>query len=273
MQALPAFGDQLIRLAEVRGFDRRRLADRSSLSEAAIASVLDGADPSPAVLHGLASVLGLHRSDLYVIADQQVPADLAPQDRNARGQIGGLAWSLTYLPRAVPELHELVRSLPRLPRPAGPATPAPPRHSYPNCPGGLVLRLLYNRNLDWKGVAAYLYGLGGGQMLSVSTIGLIGHGRKALTPDLLAGFGAVLDIASADLSALTGVDISALDGRIHPDAGQAAELIWSARRLTAQQLRLVHERAHDIRHERAEELGPRARCNCLDAHNSPSTRL
>ncbi|WP_433832742.1 XRE family transcriptional regulator [Actinoplanes sp. CA-015351] len=262
MQALPSFGDQMIRLAEVRGFDRRTLADRSSLPEAAIASVLDGADPTPAVLHGLASVLGLHRSDLYLIAGQQVPADLAPQDRNVRGGIGGLAWSLTYLPRAVADLHELVRSLPQLPRPDGPVAPAPPRHCYPACPGGLVLRLLYNRNLEWTGAAQCLYGLGCGPMLSPSTIGLIGHGRKDLTPDLLAGFGAVLDIAPADLSALTGVDISDLDRRIHPDAGRAAELMWSARRLTAPQLRLVKERAHDIHHERAGELEPRARCNC-----------
>jgi hypothetical protein len=30
--------------------------------------------------------------------------------------------------------------------------------------------------------------------------------RKALTPDLLAALGAVLDIRSADLTALTGID-------------------------------------------------------------------
>lgn len=262
MQALPAFGEQLIRLAEVRGFDRETLAHRASLPDAVIASVLAGAEPSVEVLCRLASVLGLHRSDLLVIAGQQVPNELGPLDPNARDKVGWLAWSLAYLPRAATELHELVRSLPQLPRPAGPVAPTPPRFSYPNCPGGLVLRLLHNRHLDWLGSAKCLYVLGGGPILSASTIGLIGRGRKALTPDLLAGFGAVLDIDSVDLSILTGVDISAADERTRPDAGEVAQLIWSARRLTVEQLRLVEDRAHDIRHERAEEIKPGRRCGC-----------
>ena len=137
-----------------------------------------------------------------------------------------------------------------------------PRRSYPDGPGSLVLRLLHNRGLGWTGIAKYLYGLGGGPALSASTIGLIGHGREALTPDLLAGFGAVLDISSTDLSILTGIDLSATDHRAHPDAGEVAELIWSARRLTAGQLRLLDARAHAIRHRRAEQLDPLHRCRC-----------
>ena len=188
--------------------------------------------------------------------------DLAAPDPNARDRVGWLAWSLIYLPGAATELHELIRSLPRLPRLAEPVAPTPPRHSYPNCPGSLVLRLLHNRYLDWTGIAKYLYGLGGGPALSASTIGMIGHGRKALTPDLLAGFGAVLDISSFDLSILTGVDISAADQRAHPDAGEVAELIWSARQLTAEQLRVLEDRVHAIRHERTEQLDPLHRCHC-----------
>ena len=262
MQALPAFGEQLIRLAEVRGLDRTALADRAFLPEAALASVIDGAEPSVEILCRLASVLSLHRSDLVVISGQQVPIELAAPDPNARDRIGWLAWSLTYLPGAATDLRELVRSLPRLPRPAGPVAPTPPRHLYPKCPGSLVLRLLHNRCLDWMGIAKYLYGLGGGPALSASTIGMIGHGREDLTPDLLAGFGAVLDISSFDLSILTGVDLSAADQRAHPDAGEVAELIWSARQLTAEQLRLLGDRAHAIRHERTEQLDPLHRCRC-----------
>lgn len=41
-------------------------------------------------------------------------------------------------------------------------------------------------------------------MLSASTIGMIGHGRKPLTPELLAGFAAFLDVSARDLGALTG---------------------------------------------------------------------
>lgn len=262
VQALPAFGEQLIRLAEVRGLDRRTLAERASLNETVITSALDGAAPSVAVLCRLAPVLGLHRSDLLLIAGRQIPDDLVPPDPNVRDKVGWLAWALMYLPRAATELHELVRSLPRSSGPVEPVVPAPRRHSYPNCPGGLVLRLLRNRCLDWGGIARYLYGVGGGPALSASTIGMIGHGRKALTPELLAGFGAVLDIAPADLAVLTGVDISAAGNRIHPDAGEIAELIWNARWLTAEQLRLVQDREHDIRHDRAEELDPLHRCPC-----------
>jgi transcriptional regulator with XRE-family HTH domain len=262
VQQLPAFGEQLRRLAEVRGLDRQTLARQASLTAAEITSTFDGAEPGMDVLVRLASVLGVHRSDLLVIAGREVPDHLAPRDATARGEMGWLAWSLTFLPRAVPELHELVRSLPRLPRPARPTVPTAHSDSYPNSPGGLVLRLLHNRNLDWIGAARYLYGLGGGPVLSASTIGMIGRGRKPLTPDLLAGFGAVLDIASADLSALTGIDASMSGARIHPDADEAAELIWSARELTAEQLRQVRNHAHDIRHERAAALDPRHRCSC-----------
>ena len=72
---------------------------------------------------------------------------------------------------------------------------------------------------------------------------MIGEGRKPLTPDLLAVLGAVLDITSADLAALTGIDLSAAEVQVHPWAGEAADLIWSARRLTVEQLRAVVDRA------------------------------
>lgn len=99
-------------------------------------------------------------------------------------------------------------------------------------------------------------------MLSASTIGAIGHGRKPLTSDLLAGFASFLDISSRDLSALTGIDLTGNRPPAHPDAAEAAELIWNARRLTAGQLQQVRSRAHAIRHERADELCPQLRCHC-----------
>lgn len=262
METLPAFGVQLMRLAALRNVDIGPLARRAAVREPAITSVLDGGEPEPSMLRRLAPVLDLHTSDVFVIAGQRVPDDLAPLDPSAASGIGWLAWSLTYLPRAVPELHQLVRSMPRQPRPEQPPAPTPSYGQYPNSPGGLVLRLLENRNLNWMGAARYLFGLGRGSMLSGSTIGMIGGGRKALTPDLLAGFAAFLDIPSRDLSALTGIDLTGDHPPAHPDAPEAAKLIWSARGLTAEQLRQVQDRAHAIRHERAEELSSGLQCGC-----------
>jgi hypothetical protein len=225
-------------------------------------SVLDDGEPNPWMLGRLAAALDLHRSDLFVIAGRPVPGDLAPLDATAASAIGSLAWSLTYLPGAIAELHRLVQAMPRLPRPPKSRPSTPTRQQYPDCAGALVVRLLHNRNLDWTQTARYLFGLGNGALLSASTIGLIAHGRKALSPELLTGFVACLDLSSRDLSALTGIDLTSAGPPVHPDAAQAAALIWNARYLTAGQLRQVQERAHAIRHERANKLEPALRCHC-----------
>ncbi|MDR7320014.1 MULTISPECIES: hypothetical protein [Catenuloplanes] len=109
------------------------------------------------------------------------------------------------------------------------------------------MRLLHNRNLDWSGATRCLYGLGGAGPLSAATIGVIGRGRKALTPDLVAGFAAVLGMAAADLGVLTGVDVTGAGRRVHPGAAEAAALLWEARRLTAAQVSRVQGRAALIR--------------------------
>ncbi|WBB82107.1 XRE family transcriptional regulator [Micromonospora sp. WMMD882] len=256
------FGAQLTRLAELRGLDVGALAGRAAAPAAEITSAFDGNEPTASLLRRLAPALGLRPSDLFVIAGRQVPGDLAPLDPTAANAVGWLAWALTYLPHAARELRRLARTMPQQPRPPGPPPPAPPYRWYPDGPGGLLLRLLHNRNLDWSGAAKYLFGIGRRDMLSASTIGMIGHGRKTLTPDLLTGFAAVLDIPATDLSALTGIDLTGPERPVHPDAPEVAALIWDARRLTAHQLRQLQDRAHQIRHERAHELEPRLRCGC-----------
>ncbi|MGK5684142.1 XRE family transcriptional regulator [Actinoplanes sp. URMC 104] len=242
MQAFPGPGERLRRLAELRG------------------TALPGGGPDPGLLRRVAPALGLHTSDLFVIVDEPVPDDLTPLDTTGGAAL--LAWPMTYLPGAVPRLREFVASLPQLPRPPGPRPPVPSFQHYPDGPGGLLLRLLHNRNLTWTGAAKYLLGLGRGDALSASTIGMIGHGRKALTPELLTRIAALLDIPARDLSALTGVDVAVLDRPVHPDAAGAAALLWEARRLTGAQLSRVHDRAHVLRHECADEIDPLLRCSC-----------
>ncbi|GAA2645048.1 XRE family transcriptional regulator [Paractinoplanes durhamensis] len=269
------FGPRLARLMEVRGLDANTLAERIAAervvpervvpervtservtserraggADEIRAVLLEGGDPEPELLRRLAPVLGLHRSDLFIIAGRPVPDDLSPWDGAARGGMDWLAWSLTYVPGAAERLHELIRSLPPAPRP--PLRPAPPYERYPDDgAGALVVRLLHNRNLSWFGIAKHVFGLGGGPMLSASTIGSIGRGSKALTPELLSAMGALLDISAPDLTAVTGIEPSA-----PPNRPNVAALLWDARRLTAAQVEQVHARAKALRAEMSE---PRA---------------
>jgi hypothetical protein len=51
---------------------------------------------------------------------------------------------------------------------------------------------------------------------------MIGHGKKAQTPELLAGFAAFLDLSPRDLSTLTGIDLTDASLPVHPHATEAA---------------------------------------------------
>ena len=258
MDALPGFSERLRRLAELRGLGAGALAERAGVAEAELAR-----DPDPDLLRRLAPALGLHRSDLFLAAGLPLPDDLSPLDpAGSRHAVDSLAWSLTYLPRIARELLELARSLPQQPRPPRTPEPEPPHQQYPHGPGGLILRLLRNRNLTVIGATKLLYGVGRGPMLSYSTVNLIGKGQNTLTPELLAGLGAVLDITLPDLGALTGIDVTDVGVRAHPEAAEAAELLWEARRLTVAQVEQLKERAHAVRHEDGDRVEPNLRCRC-----------
>jgi hypothetical protein len=248
---LPRFGVRLKRLLDARG--------AGAAPPAGIDEVLAGDEPSPLLLRRLAPALGLHRSDLFVIAGRPVPEDLAPPDPAAYGAVGSLAWPLTYVPGIAPELRTFVAGLPRQPPVPGRVRAGYAQQDYPDTAGGLIARLLHNRNLDRPAAARYLYGVGRGPMLSASTIRLIGLGRKALTPGLLAGLAAVIDIGLRDLAALTGIEPAGGPGG---DATEVAALVWDMRRLTVAQLDQVGDRAHALRHERAGEIAARLRCRC-----------
>jgi hypothetical protein len=85
----------------------------AAVCESEITSVLDGDEPDPSLLRQLAPALGLHPSDVFVIAGQRVPDDLAPLDATAASGIGRLAWSLTegqHSPRTRRSGHPLMAS-------------------------------------------------------------------------------------------------------------------------------------------------------------------
>jgi hypothetical protein len=160
--------------------------------------------------------------------------------------LDGLVWTAIYLPEQGRRLRELVRSLPQEARTQ--PVPPPAHHRYPPGLGAVLVRMLHNRNLNWVASAKCLYGLAGIGPLSASTVAMVGHGRKDLSPDLVAGLATVVGIPAGDLAALTGVDVPDGARTVHPAAADAVELIWDARRLTASQMRQVCDQAHAMRH-------------------------
>jgi hypothetical protein len=158
-------------------------------------------------------------------------------------------------------LLTLMRSLPQQLR-TQPVPPPPSYHRYLPGPGARFLDLIHTRNLSWNNSAKLLFVLGGIGPWSAATVGAVGRGRRELSPELLAGFAAAVDIPARDLAALVGTDLSghiALEQRAGSDT---AELIWEARRLTSAQMRHVADRAHAIRHEVQHDLPSAARCHC-----------
>jgi hypothetical protein len=173
-----------------------------------------------------------------------VPDDLAPRDEAAGDLLDDLVDAALELPRERrSDLLQYARSLPRTPRTA--PLPEPPAHErYAPSAGGVLVRLLHNRNLHASAAVRILSALAKVGPLSAATIGSIGHGRVELTPRLVAGFATLLAIPGADLAALTGVEPVHIGPPLDPGAPEIAELIWDVRSLTAAQVRQVIDEAN-----------------------------
>jgi hypothetical protein len=230
------------RLAARRGLDLAALSRLAGVGERELSR---GGAPSPPLLRRLAPALGLHRADLFAIAGVAVPEDLAPLDGAAGRIVPDLARRVLALPpQRRDELRRYVRALPQEER-TRPA-PAPPAHEPASAgPGALLLRMARNRNLGLPALARTLL-VTTGRYWSAATYGTVGRGRTPLTPDLLAGFAAVLDVSAGDLAALTGVTPSDTPAP-RPAVADVARLLWDVRRLTAGQLRQVCESADSLR--------------------------
>lgn len=202
-------------MAECPGFDvilagliaRRRLgaaalAEQAGVTEAGLQAALEGAVPSQALLRQLAPALGLHRADLLAIAWADVPKDLAARDWRVGMSLCRLVGDATRLaPGQVRELRKRARLMPQEPRPPLPLTLPQPKRT----PGGMVLRLLANRNLEQT--AGYAIWAMSGRVLSGVTPASCGRSGKDLTREELTDYISVLDISAADMSIVTGVDL------------------------------------------------------------------
>ena len=176
----------------------------------------------------------------------EVPPELAPLDANAGPTTARLVWQAGQVPRErLGELLDLARSLPQQDR----AEPFPPPRGYEQYPPGFG-GMLATRNLNWESSVKVLIAVSLGRVYwSAATVGLVGRGRKEVTPALTTVFAAALGIAAGDLAAIGGMRLPA-DSEIplNPSAGAMAELTWEARRLTAEQVKVVHRKAEAMRH-------------------------
>ncbi|MGW6847939.1 hypothetical protein ACWGCK_04140 [Streptomyces virginiae] len=242
MAELPHFSVLLTRLAERRGLGVDGLARLSAVPDTELRAVCDGAAPEPALLLRLAPALQLHAEDLFVIASVALPQEMTPLDPDAGGVAAVLALHAMGLPRQEQErLRRLAAALPRQDRTR--PTPEPrPWEQYPPGPGGLLMRLLANRNLGWSAGAKVFLSLTG-RYWSAATYGQVGWGEVELSPELQADYATVLGIPADDLAVLTGTGLP--DGHRPPPraAVEVAGLVRDVRRLTQDQVRELADTA------------------------------
>lgn len=238
------FGAMLAWLLDHRDLGVEKLADRAGLIADDVRVVLAGTAASEGLLRRLAPALGFHTVDLFIFAGFAVPDDLAPLDAEAEQWVRYAVRDVVHVPAPIRgELLQVVRSLPQEERTSGftPKGLAP----LADEPGNKVIRMLRYRNLGWTGIAQAL-AVVTPTYLSAATYGVIGSGRKELTPRLVTDFAALLGIDARELAAFTGVDLREVP-LPSPEQADAAALLWELRRLTPAQTQHVAELARSLR--------------------------
>ncbi|WP_406300968.1 hypothetical protein OG948_59710 (plasmid) [Embleya sp. NBC_00888] len=242
------FGVLLAWLLDRRELGVRDLADRAGVTADEVRAVLAREAPGERLLRRIAPAVGLRTVDLFILAGSAVPEDLAPLDGAAEEWAPRIVSDGIHLPAAGRrELLRVIRSLPQEER-LSVFVPKPLAALADR--GGAVVRMLQYRNLSWTGMQRAL-AVATPTLLSASTYGLIGSGRKELSPRLVTDFAAVLGIDALELAALTGVHLPEVPPPPPPEAVDAAALLWEARRLSATQARHVAELARSMRGDRA----------------------
>ncbi|MFD3557544.1 hypothetical protein ACFWWA_36430 [Streptomyces goshikiensis] len=241
----PGFGTMLAWLLDRRELGAQALADHAEVNADEVRAVLAGDGPGEALLRRLAPALGFHAVDLFVLAGLAVPDDMAPLDAAAAIWVKNTVTDAVRLPAAERrELLQLIRSMPQEERRSRFAPK--PLMPLAGGPGSWVIRMLQYRNLSWSGMAHALASVTP-TYLSAATYGVIGSGRKELTPRLVTDFAAVLGIDARDLAALSGVILREVPLPPTPEATDTADLLWEARRLSSEQARHVSELAGSTR--------------------------
>jgi plasmid maintenance system antidote protein VapI len=244
----PSFGGSLGRLLVRRDLDVLALAELAGFAESGLSEVLNGVAPDTDLVLRLASVLDLHAVDLLVLADLAIPETLAPLDFDAGLEMPRLVEMVKVLsPKSRDEIPRFARDLPRRER----ERPYPEPKSYEHYsmnPGAFLVRMMANRNLNWVRSAKVLSSLTN-LHVSASTIGVLAHGRKELTPEVVSAFCAVLGLEAGDAGAFFGFSPAASTVTVGHISVDLSALIWESRMLTAEQIREVQRRASLLRDE------------------------
>ncbi|MFG2780723.1 hypothetical protein ACGFY7_23080 [Streptomyces prunicolor] len=116
-------------------------------------SPLGGAVPEPSLFRGLAPALRLRAADLFVIVGMSVPDDLAALDARSGSMAASLVPDAMRLSREDRRLlRRLVRSLPQEHR-TQPVETLRAHEQFGRGPGGVLVRMVRNRNPSWGGTA------------------------------------------------------------------------------------------------------------------------
>jgi hypothetical protein len=246
------FGVLLERLLGHRQLDVGWLSQAAGVPEAELRNVVDGLPPGPELLRALAPALELHTADLFAMAGQKVPDDLAPLHAH-RWNISSYTEKLLGYVLCLPadqrsEVRRMVRELPQEPR-RQPYVPWKWFDPHESGIAALIANMRYaNRRLDWGSAAVALACCSNGRMyVSASTVVGIGVGRFELTPDRLADLSTLIDIPAGELAAIIGIPLPNGSPPEDPAAADAAALLWEVRRLSAEQLWQVCVRAEEMR--------------------------
>ncbi|MFI0367860.1 hypothetical protein ACH35V_08265 [Actinomadura sp. 1N219] len=238
----PGFGVLLTRLLNCRQADIAWLASASSIPESELRSVTDGAPPSPSQCEGLATALGFHAADLFVVAGLSVPESFQPCEPATGLHLTRLISVAMALPADQrTHIYECVEQSPQL----SPVHSADPPRTYYQGNGGfgemLVAMLCVNRNLlsPTSAVQTLARLTRGGMYVAASTLHSIAAGRAPLKATWLVGFATTLGIPVADLAAMTGTDLCEPAPPDDPLAAEMATLLWNCRRLTVNQIENV----------------------------------
>ncbi|WP_460117969.1 hypothetical protein [Streptomyces phaeofaciens] len=240
----PGFGVMLARLLDHRELSARELGVRAGVTANEVLAVLAGEAPGEELLRRIAPAVGFHAVDLFVLAGLAVPDDMAPLDAAAERWAPYIVMDALHL--LVAERRELLRLMCSLPQEERRSVFAAKRLAPLAGPGGRVIRMLQYRNLGRTGMAKLL-AVVTPTYLSAATYGVIGDGRKELTPRLVTDFAALLGTDARELAALTGVRLREVPPPPAPEAVDAAALLWEARRLSAAQAQHVRELARSLR--------------------------